>query len=349
MGIMKYCRNCGAMIPEGRRFCSSCGTPVAAAPPVPPGIPAQPVYQNVAAPPAPIPLTGPLPRPAAITIFSILNFIYGILFFAGTAILVSYGRRVSGDVSTWLIVLGIAGVAAGILPLVCATGLWRMRRYGKALLLFFAGVGILGFPVYTIISVLLFIYLFKPEINILFSGKRAQELTPAEMNTLASLPRSQPIGMIAAIGLAVVTLATIAACAMMAGSVAFPGLMGPAISKEKQTMADMRSIGTAVEAYAVDKNAYPAADSMEALAKDLEPIYIKELPRKDAWGTSFRYRADQENDVGPQNYILVSAGSDGVLEHQDLQGYTQRATKDLSEDIVFSVGSFTQYPESIKQ
>ena len=66
-------------------------------------------------------------------------------------------------------------------------------------------------------------------------------------------------------------------------------------SKQKRTMADMRTIATAWEARATDMNRYDAAGVPSTLAgsarqlrrrwtRMLSPTYIKTLPQNDGWG-----------------------------------------------------------------
>src|SRR4030095_5717 len=45
--------------------------------------------------------------------------------------------------------------------------------------------------------------------------------------------------------------------------------------KQKRTMADIRSLRTAVESYAVDNNFYPKVSTYAAVTPFLQPIYIK--------------------------------------------------------------------------
>lgn len=345
------CQTCGTFVPEGHRFCPGCGNEMRA---VPPPIPQnfqpqpQPPYQIYVPPPAPPVLQpGRLPRPAAITIYSLIHFFYALLFVAAAGIVARLAfLGENHDTKTGLLIIaGVCGFLV-LVMLAAAVGLWLMRPFGRILLICFASIGLLGFPFYTVLSVVLLIYLFRLEIKLLFSGKKSEELTSSELNSLATLPQAQVFGLIAAIGSAVVTGASLVIMAVMAGGLLIPGVLGqPTSGKDKATMADMRSIGTAVESYAVDENAYPEATSMEDLAKILEPTYIKTLPRLDRWGYTFHYRAFDPNDDGPQKYTIVSSGSDGILEHSDLQGYPEGTIKDLNEDLVFSMGSFTRYPE----
>jgi general secretion pathway protein G len=133
-------------------------------------------------------------------------------------------------------------------------------------------------------------------------------------------------------------------------------------SRQKRTMADMRTLATALEAYATDRNSYDlddfhgpnAADAMqfEAMHRvrlaDLErvlvPTYIKKLPKKDGWGREFEVRTGNYDDHGhAAAYALRSPGSDGIVERGP---YDERATFSLDNDLVFSNGSFIRYPEA---
>ena len=120
-------------------------------------------------------------------------------------------------------------------------------------------------------------------------------------------------------------------------------------SKQKRSMADMRSIGAAVEAYATDKNALPEASSYVAeLSSTLSPTYIRKLPEVDGWGTAFRYECWPRGAC--QSYAIRSAGADKTFEDDSAEGYTtDTKTKDFDNDIVMVDGKFVQYPEGVQQ
>lgn len=80
--------------------------------------------------------------------------------------------------------------------------------------------------------------------------------------------------------------------------------------KDQRTMSDLRSVATAIEAYATDENHYPKVSSYGELKSILSPIYIRDVPEKDAWGTPYRYSVSTDGS----HYRLVSAGSDGQFE-----------------------------------
>lgn len=118
--------------------------------------------------------------------------------------------------------------------------------------------------------------------------------------------------------------------------------------KQKKSMGDMRSIGTAAESYAVDYNRYPASAASlppgpypsrplpPSMVSSLEPTYIRKLPLSDGWGSPFLYRTTPKND----NYVIVSTGRDGIPGT-----FTLGSTTSFDADIVFSNGQFLQYPE----
>lgn len=109
------------------------------------------------------------------------------------------------------------------------------------------------------------------------------------------------------------------------------------LSKVKRTMADMRSIGTASEAYATDENRYPDAKTIGALESILEPTYIRDLPRRDAWGNEFAF-IRRPDTFG---YRIVSCGPDGRVEPESL---VTKSKPEKSDDIIYEDGSFLRDP-----
>jgi len=116
--------------------------------------------------------------------------------------------------------------------------------------------------------------------------------------------------------------------------------------KQKRTMADLRTIGTAMESFFIDNNRYPVTDgwqSAETLIESLQPAYVRALPLKDGWGHEFHVRSDGES------YVLVSAGKDGELDRDWTELSDSGATTQFNSDIVFSDGQFVAWPEGTQQ
>jgi type II secretory pathway pseudopilin PulG len=120
------------------------------------------------------------------------------------------------------------------------------------------------------------------------------------------------------------------------------GLMdsGESRGKQKRTMSDLRSIGTAIESYIVDYGnpPVPLQGDVEGIRSPLEPTYIKILPTQDAWKGKFFYQTN-----GRDSYTIASAGKDGEMEEPLFRdvGPAGRFTC----DIVYSNGQFVIWPE----
>ncbi|HYM62368.1 MAG TPA: type II secretion system protein GspG [Thermoanaerobaculia bacterium] len=124
-------------------------------------------------------------------------------------------------------------------------------------------------------------------------------------------------------------------------------------AKQKRTMADMRTIGTAIEAYASDRREYPAAQDTAGLDQYLIPTYVRLVPRVDGWGRPFRYECWSASRTDKcDNYAIVSGGKNGIREHDSPREYAATppaATTNFDCNIVYSNGTFIEYPEGIQR
>ena len=119
-------------------------------------------------------------------------------------------------------------------------------------------------------------------------------------------------------------------------------------SRQKRSAADMRTIATALEAYATDKNTYPEATFATELSSALTPTYIQQVPAVDGWGTAYRYECWPAGEC--KNYAILSAGADKTFEHESAEEYTaDTKTSTFDSDLVFVNGRFAQYPEGVQQ
>jgi len=144
-------------------------------------------------------------------------------------------------------------------------------------------------------------------------------------------------------GFTLIELLIVVAIIGIIAAIAIPNLLNAIDrSKQKRTMADMRSVGTAVEEYAIDNNFYPIQttdgdlDTGAQVGLLLEPHYIKLTPRKDGWNWPLHYATV----AGGAGYTVRSLGKDGTA-----QTYTPGPIADFNCDIIFQQGQFITYPQ----
>jgi hypothetical protein len=106
--------------------------------------------------------------------------------------------------------------------------------------------------------------------------------------------------------------------------------------RARWTMSDMRSLATAIEAYAIDHKAYPSAATMDAMIPLIQPIYMRKAHATDAWGRAYVYVPGADGT----SYRLVSAGADGKTDPGSWG--TAGPLSNFNDDAVFDSGSFTR-------
>ncbi|HQQ79430.1 MAG TPA: type II secretion system protein GspG [Thermoanaerobaculia bacterium] len=124
--------------------------------------------------------------------------------------------------------------------------------------------------------------------------------------------------------------------------------------KQKRSMADIKSVSTALEAYMTDFNSYPAAAgyslptglslptaTLGTASGVLSPTYIRVAPLSDGWNSWYLYGSSALR----ADYVVRSAGADGAPQASPLYG----PTTDFNADIILVDGAFVQFPEGAQR
>jgi type IV pilus assembly protein PilA len=263
------CPHCGAEVMAGNRFCSQCRKrvvppgggvdPAAGSTPVPPPAarpPAAPASAFVARPTAP-PVYGYNPpaaatphvemrRPGLVTLIAVLDLIGGggcllLALFSGLAALGS------GQQAVIAIVMAIIYLAFGAASLAVGIGLLQLKEWARSTRVVLAVIGLLGIPCGTVISILILVYLLKPGIKVLFSGRSAEELTPLEARDVAAATQGSTV--VVVVVACVILLVGVAMIGIIA-AIAIPSLLRARIAaNEADAIGDLRTIVSAEVTY----------------------------------------------------------------------------------------------------
>lgn len=135
-------------------------------------------------------------------------------------------------------------------------------------------------------------------------------------------------------GFSLVELLVVVAVLGVLAMIVVPGILS-AVERARQrgTLADMHSLGTALATYKLDVGPYPGA------VANLQPTYLSPVPDSDAWGNAWGYAASAGK------YELTSFGTDGAAGPATPALWVDEP---YEGDLLMSGGMFTQYPTAAR-
>ena len=230
-----YCHKCGSPVGDGDGFCAKCGERTGG----PGGV-----------------ATMTLERPGVVTILASLDIVVGVMGFLALLVFIAARaatrEEMSGGPLAVFLACGVIAFLSGI-SIVAGAGLLKLKPYGRTLQIVLACFGLLGFPLWTIVSALTLYYLSRPGLKLLYSGRSPQQMTPGEIAEIRNVSHGAAVAAVTVLVLVVLSVPLIGIVA----AIAVPGLLRARQSGNEATaIGRVHAVVAAEMAYAAGNGGY---------------------------------------------------------------------------------------------
>ena len=126
-------------------------------------------------------------------------------------------------------------------------------------------------------------------------------------------------------------------------------------AKQKRTMGDTKSVGTAMFSWVTDMaqgaaagttfaiGSYPTSIGHSGVSTILVPRYMQDIPQRDGWKNNYDFRLDTLNPSSAQYVMaIVSPARGGSADTSWIVGGFEPT--DYNQDIVWAEGYFVRWP-----
>jgi type II secretory pathway pseudopilin PulG len=186
-------------------------------------------------------------------LLAFLDLVGGVLCLLVALVGVAVGLFAGINEAVLMAVIGAIYLLMGAVQVAAGVGLLKLKPFGRALQIGLSIVGLLAIPLGTIISIVVLVYLFKPGVKLLFSGRAPQDLAPHEQEEVARAMGSTAVVVIVAVLVLLVVVATVGIIA----AIAIPSLLRARVSaNESSAMGDLRTVISAQAAYAASNGGF---------------------------------------------------------------------------------------------
>jgi len=203
-------------------------------------------------------------RPGIVTLLAVLQFIGGGIWLLVGGVVI-FGTLTDNSTTQEPFAMGIGILLLGLsgYQIICGLGLWRLQNYGRVMQIISAALGLFAIPLGTLISIAVLIYVSKPGIKLLFSGRPSEEMSAEELALIGNAASSGSSRVIMIVGAAVLLIVVVGIVA----AIAVPGLLRARMSgNESAAIGSLRAINSAEASYSAAAGGGGYAITLSTLA-----------------------------------------------------------------------------------